>query len=314
MKQSEGKTVTIVAMKRLWILGVFLLVGLHAAPAMAAAPSLEVNMIARLEGSVPVGAQRVPMLRLQMRTSCITGVNLSTIVLHHVGHGAVTDIERVYGYVDGARVTRASIFRRDGSVTLYFRNFDIPQCTSKTVDVVADFAADASPAGEHAITLSQASDVAADPPARVTLKSAAGAGLVRPTGRTIGSVSIQFLDLLQNPRYGDGQVVARFLLKGGERDQEVKAITFTNDGSARDGDLGDLAITTTTGTRLTEQAAQLAGDKVRLEFLEPFVIGRNQTRMLQLRADVRASSRRTLRIHVEEPSDVEAAPARYRGI
>lgn len=281
---------------------------------MAAEPSLEVSVVARLAGSVPVGAQRVQMLQLELRSSCSASVNLSSIVLRHVGHGAVSDIDRIYGYADGSRATRTSTFRRDGVVTLYFRNFAIPQCASRTLDIVADFATDASPAGEHAVTLSQASDVAADPSARIFLGSAVKMGLVRPTGRTIGSVTVELLDLLLHPRFGDDQVVARFLLKGGDRDQEVSAMTFTNDGSARNGDLVDLAVTTTTGTRLSNRAAALSGDKVRLEFVEPFVLGRNQSRMLQLRADVRASSKRTLRFHVEEPSDVEARPARYRGI
>jgi hypothetical protein len=310
------KSDTLSAMRRIFASVLSSLILLPAAAPVSAAsiPSVEVRIVARQEGSVPVGAQRVAMLRLEFRTSCIQGVTISNILLRHIGHGDPRDIERIYGYADGQRITRSVPFRRDGSVSLIFNSFDIPQCTSKTIDVVADFAADAQAAGEHAITLSQASDVVTTPPANVVLNSVAPVTLVRPTGRTVGTVDIQFLDLLTPPRFGGAQTVARFILKGGERDQEVSAITFTNDGSARDGDLENLRVTTTSGLLLSEQTAKMTGDTVRVEFSEPFFIGRNQSRMLQLRADVRTGRRRTIRFTVEEPSDVEAAPARYRGI
>ena len=53
-------------------------------------------------------------------------------------------------------------------------------------------------------------------------------------------------------------------------------------------------------------------DRVRLSFDPPFLLRRNEERLVELRADVLASRRKTIRIVLEEESDVEATVKRGR--
>ena len=80
------------------------------------------------------------------------------------------------------------------------------------------------------------------------------------------------LSLTRRIHYGLNQVLGRFQLEAtGDTDQGVTAITFTNDGSAKDGDITRLVLTTRQGV-ITETAARMDGEHVRIEFSEPFII------------------------------------------
>ena len=44
----------------------------------------------------------------------------------------------------------------------------------------------------------------------------------------------------------------------------------------------------------------------------PLILKKNQTRLLELKADVRASRSRTIQLIIEEPGDIEAERANLR--
>jgi hypothetical protein len=113
--------------------------------------------------------------------------------------------------------------------------------------------------------------------------------------------------------WGTDRIVARLLLSGGSSaDQEVTAITFTNDGSAHDADMQNIYMETSSHQQLSEPVAQMDGRTVRIVFDPPLKLQRNAAKLLHLRADVRASASHTIEWTIDEPSDVEARTAGRR--
>ena len=51
---------------------------------------------------------------------------------------------------------------------------------------------------------------------------------------------------------------------------------------------------------------------VRFVLSPPLILKKNQTRLLELKADVRASRSRTIQLIIEEPGDIEAERANLR--
>lgn len=277
---------------------------------LAASPSLTVTQSPIAAGSVPKGAQRVPFLSLAFSASCASDATVSEITLGHAGLGSSVDLSRAYALdAKGRRITRARpIDAEDRSVTLRFAPpLSIDACATVAVTVAADVSPDAAPSGEHLLSLSSASDVSADVPVSVRSPEPAPTAVVRP--RSVGTVSVT----VEGPRaaqlYGANRILARVRLEAdGERDQDISSITLTNSGKATDGDLQNLRLTRR-GVAVTSVAATMDGDLVTLTFEPALRLGRNDEVLLELKGDIRASKRRTVRFVLEEPSDLSAAPA-----
>ncbi len=257
--------------------------------------------------SVPPGAQRVEMLRLILTADCSGDVNINTISVQRRGLGANSDIMSVYVVQRGRRITRArSIARKDGSVDLNVRRFRIPACQVEEVTILADFSPDASLAGEHRFALRAIE--AAGSTVRINQRIAARATARRTSGRAVGQIAVEYLRLTRRVRFGARQIVSRFTLQADSRDNHlVRAITFTNNGSASEADLQNLYIGFR-NRRISTLIPQMRGDTVRIEFDPPFFLKKNHKLKFSLRADVRASRSHTIQFVVEEPADVEATP------
>ncbi|MDD5469806.1 MAG: hypothetical protein PHO92_03350 [Candidatus Peribacteraceae bacterium] len=269
---------------------------------------------AALISSIAAGSQRVPMLAVSLAASCEADVPVVALTVVRSGLGAHADIQAVYAEEGGRRLSSArTVDSRDGSVQLRLRNFAVPACEARTVRVLVDFSPDAALAGEHRLLLAPVSPVDAGD-ASVTVQESVLPLVRRTAGSVRGSVDLSMRDVSQRISYGEQRRVARFLLSARGREwQEVRAIRFTNQGSARGSDLQNLSVVTSTGKRISGVAAALEGDSVSIVFNPPLLLSPGQERVLELRADVRASIRKTIRFTVEEPSDVIARPARQRG-
>jgi hypothetical protein len=264
--------------------------------------------------SLQQGAQRVPMLTLHITASCSEDIQLQSIRVRRRGLGSSSDILSVYAMSDGQRLNRGRQLSRTGYAQLQFRNVQIPACDTKTILILADFSPDAAVAGEHWMTVEHASDIDTGI-ARISLVRSSKTPLKHATtgGRTRGTITVEYLSLLKTVRYGSNRTVARIRLEADGRDDHlIGAMTFTNDGSARNTDLQRLYLRAGRSRRLSRSVQQLNGDTVRLVLDPPLVLKKNQKRLLELQADVRAGRRKTLRLIIEEPSDIEAEPARVR--
>lgn len=276
-------------------------------PAIAADASiLSVQVLPQPSGSIAVGSQRVKMLSVRLTASCGSDVTLVSIALHHRGLGNPQDIERVYAFAEDSRLTRSALMSgKNGVATLQFKRLKIHTCETQTIDVLADFRSDAAAAGEHQLMIAGEGDVWTDPAVHINLNPT-GTAVTIPVGKPVGAVSAEGLTLPLPLTYGNARTVARLRLRGDANDdQQITAITFVNDGTARDADLQNLFLETSGHTRLSPTIPTLNGDRVRLELSPPLLIHRNEVRLIQLLGDIRASRRKTVELRIQEPADIE---------
>lgn len=272
-------------------------------------PRGSLTVAAESSGSatVPPGAQRVEMMRFRMTAGCNGDVDIATISLQRRGLGANADIASIYAVHRGKRITRARpVARKDGSVDLNVRNFRLPACEEEDVLILADFSTNASAAGEHRFELRGIE--AGGSTVRIEQHIAAPSTARRTSGRSVGQITVDYLNLNRRVRFGERQTVSRFTLKTDNKDDHLlQAITFTNNGSASTDDLQHLYIGFR-NRRISTIVPQLNGDTARIQFDPPFLLKKNQTLKFGLYADVNASRSRTIQFVIEEAGDIEAVP------
>lgn len=269
---------------------------------------VEVIAAPAASGSVARGAQRVPFLELAVTASCSDDAAIKSMRIRHEGKGSAADLARVYAVRDGVRISDSRTFSaRDGRLTLRFKGASLEACDMQHIYIVGDLSADATPSGEHVLRIESSDDIDAGD-MKVFFSTSTAADPIWTTPGIIGKVNAAFLPLLQSVRFGKNRTVARFTLTAEEKDQVVSQITLTNDGKASNEDLTNFSIVDSKGDRLTEKTASMDGKIVTLRFVPGFLLRKNATKLLQLRADVNASRKGTIRFVVEEPSDIIAAP------
>lgn len=253
------------------------------------------------------------MLRLSLAASCSGDVTVRGITVTHGGMGALRDIASVYVLEDGRRLSRGrALSSRDGTVTLSLRPaLVVPACGKKEIAIASDFAADAAVMGEHALALASPDGIDAQG-ASVALADEGVTAVLRTAGVEQGSVTAEFLPLLQRVTYGDRRTVARLRVTAeGGYDQEISAMTLTNDGSARDSDLQNLTLETARGEVLA-RSPSLDDHRAVFSLAAPLLLKSGEEKLLTVRASVRAGRRRTIDFLLEEAGDLIARRARSR--
>lgn len=266
--------------------------------------NLTVNTTSAGYGSIPPGAQRVEMLRMNLSADCTGNVPIRSINLQRRGLGFNTDISDVYVMHRGRRVSSARpITQRSGNVDLSLRDLTIPACMDENIEIYADFSSSASPAGEHTLVLRSID--AGKSTVRIDQRNTDFTPTLRTAGGgRRGSLSVQYLRLNNRVRYGSRQRLLRFTLEADSMgDQRVSQITFTNNGSASDSDLQNLFVEFR-NRRISTLASQMDDDRVTLVLDPPFTIPSGSTLQFGLRADVRASRSRTIQFRIEEEADI----------
>lgn len=253
--------------------------------------------------SIPQGAQRVNFGMFTITAPCTADSMIESVILKHSGLGDTEDVDRVYLTEGNKRLTSArSISTRDRTVELRLRGLRIAKCTTRTFSILADFSGDAAFGGEHRI------DVVSVRTGRGTAAIAAGSDRTdstRAVPATTGTITVEYRDLLRSVLYGKNRTLARISLSAEGEDQQISSIVFTNDGSARNADLQNLRLFD--GDELLAPVVKnLDGDTLRFELDSPLLLDRNQSKLLTVKGDVRASRKRTIRFIIDEPSDIEA--------
>jgi hypothetical protein len=283
------------------------------AHAQSARPDLMVTQAFPPDRSVPQGAQRVAFLRLTFTVSCRTDFLLRSLRFDHSGLGAPRDIDRVYA-VDalGRRITGVQTpATEDGNVLLRFRTMPMPACSTVQLHILADMASNAATSGEHRFFIATADGVQMDG-ASVSLETSDSPAPFRIVPANAPVIDVRILAPPPRITYGTNRLLARFALRAEVDNQQVYAVTLQNEGSARDADVRNLSLRTQTGDTSSQVQSSLTGESVRLAFDPPLHLERKRTYVLQLRGDVRSSSRRTIAFTISEPSDVEAKHAKHQ--
>ncbi len=256
------------------------------------------------QGIVPQGALRVPLLTVRLKAGCSSAVQVTSLQFKHEGKGATSDFLRVYVMTGERRLSNGQSVPRKQDIRLRMRGVEIPRCGYTDVSLYGDLSPSAISMAEHRFRfIGATTDGALDG----TSTSQASPLKVTPHS-TSPSVTVSFLTVHTTMTYGEGRTVARILLTGaGSATQEISAITFTNDGSAANSDLQNIFLETADRSPISTVSEHMDGRTVRIVFHTPMELRRNQSLLLQLRADVRASRTHTIQWTIEEPSDIETA-------
>lgn len=282
-------------------------------PLLADSATVTVNQeVPSASSSIPKGAQRIPMMRIALSASCDEDVTLTSLTLTHRGLGAAADLSRIYILEGQRRISRAhSISSKERTVDVRLRAFTIKRCTTRTIDVLTDFSADASVGAMHALSIVSANDVhAGDADIELQMLPVSAPAVTVPASSAV--VEVEYLPLLGSVTYGANRTLARIKLTGDGDNQHITRIVLTNDGSARDTDLLNLSLETSRGEEIANVLPHLDGSLATFELNPAMLLEDNQTKMLLLKGDVRASRRRTIRFIIEEPSDILAEIRRGR--
>lgn len=282
-------------------------------PAAAVEAQSSVRITAQsllVDGSIPPGAQRVPMLRVTIENSCEGSATIFGLELRRRGLGDRRDISAVHAVSEGSRISRSRpISRRNNQVSIPLRQYSVPACKTNVIYIYADFSRSASVAGQHAIELL---NVESDATVSMRVQPAQSA-VLSTVGSPVGELSVEYLRLHRRIRYGDRRTVARFRIEAdSESDHLLTKITLTNQGTARDDNLQNLYLVTGRNRKVSPVIPKLVGDTATLRFDPPLALKRNQSRTFSLMSDVRSGIRRSIQFTVEEPSDIQARPLRRR--
>jgi hypothetical protein len=256
-----------------------------------------------LAASIPQGAQRVNLGMFTITAPCEADSSIESVTLRHSGLGDAGDIDRVYLAEGIRRISPARSFSgRENTIELRLRGLNIRSCTTRTFSILADFSSEAAAGSEHFVDV----DSVRTASGTVTVAKQTAGAPVRPVPSSSGRITVEYRDLHGPVRYGNTRTIVRMLLSAdGEEDQQITSITFTNEGSARNADLQRLRLFDGT-TLLAPVVKSLDGDTLRFELDPPLSLSRNQEKLLTVKADVRASVKRTIQLIIDEPSDIEA--------
>lgn len=282
----------------------FFLLPLPIAVAQVPVPLLDVTVTSGTQSIYP-GASRVSVLTLHLKNGCETPAELEAITIRHKGLGSRQDIERLYALTGTRRITSGAPMQQAGTATLRFRGFRMEPCDEKTITIAADFSGESAIAAQHWFYLSSA-DVALRTPGQVTVRVSEAGPTSTAAGDTSSSITVTELELPAALRYGTQRTLARIRLEAsGRRNQAIHAITFTNGGSARGQDLQNFYLQASNGTILSDTVPSMDDRIVTVRLRAPYVLEPRDTVQLYLKGDVRASRKRTVRLTVEEPGDIE---------
>src|SRR3989344_6358374 len=262
---------------------------------------------AGMAGSVPRGATNIPMLRLDISPDCENDITLEGITLTHTGLGSVSDIEGVFLSTGQRRVTRVLGFDSgDKKARLRFSPpMKIPKCSAISMQAMINLSPDAKVASEHSVNLKSASDIQSTAKSiKISDRDPSERIIANP--KQAGTITVNFLPLYGRLRYGRIETAARIKLSADNKSAHLlKKITLINQEDARDMNLTDMTLQTRSGTVLTRTAQRMHGKTVTLEFNPSYILRRNETLILLLKARVNGGPQRKVNFYLEEKNDLE---------
>ncbi len=257
----------------------------------------------------------MPMLTLSFQASCGAGnTQVASLTLTHTGLGNAQDIRSVYALNGYQRITRSGHFNQIGKTTIRFmKPLTVAACTKQSIVIAADFDADAESGGEHGVSIQTKNDVQTTASEITLVTETEESTVANVAGGTTGKITVTYLPLRGNLRYGATQALARLqLTASGTSDSLLKSITLTNDGTARDSNFSDLRMETSAGETISNIAGHLDGKTVHLTFTPNYILRRGDVKTIVLKGRVTGSALRTVQFLLQEESDLETADIRLR--
>ncbi|MEQ1849216.1 MAG: S-layer homology domain-containing protein [Candidatus Peribacteraceae bacterium] len=278
--------------------------------------TLEVTLAAKnpVGDTVPKGAQGVVFTSLDL-SAVADDVVVESLTVLHEGFGDSADFSGVYAMVDGARVTRKrTIDSSSYTATLRFtKPLRVTKGDTVTIQVAGDFTTSAVTASEHSLTVELPTDFVSNAKS-VTGNFPLRGKSFRVAAVSAGTVSIEYRSATPSDvKVGDkGSTVGKFEVNvNNVEDQTIYSMTLENDGTASDGDFGNLAIERSDGTVLTKTVAATVSDFATFVFDPPFTVLEGDRITLTLVADINGGAAKNIKFHFDETGDIFAVGSLY---
>ncbi len=277
---------------------------------------LEATLSAKnpLGDTIPKGAQGVVFTSIDL-TASADDVVLENLTILHEGFGDSSDFSGVYAVWEGARVSRKrTIDSQSYTSTLRFtKPLVIKAGQTVTLQIAGDLTTTATTASEHSLSVELPSDFvsnAKEVKGNFPLKGKA----FRVAAVSSGTVSVSYRSVTPaDIKIGEkGVTIGKFEISlDSAEDQTIYSMTVENDGTASDGDFGNLMIKRSDGTVLTKAVATTSGDFATLVFDPPFTVLEGDRITLSVVADILGGAAKNIKIHFDETGDIFAVGSLY---
>ncbi len=277
---------------------------------------LEATLSAKnpLGDTIPKGAQGVVFTSIDL-TASADDVVLENLTILHEGFGDSSDFSGVYAVWEGARVSRKrTIDSQSYTSTLRFtKPLVIKAGQTVTLQIAGDLTTTATTASEHSLSVELPSDFvsnAKEVKGNFPLKGKA----FRVAAVSSGTVSVSYRSVTPaDIKIGEkGVTIGKWEISlDSAEDQTIYSMTVENDGTASDGDFGNLMIKRSDGTVLTKAVATTSGDFATLVFDPPFTVLEGDRITLSVVADILGGAAKNIKIHFDETGDIFAVGSLY---
>lgn len=278
--------------------------------------SLEATLSAKnpVGDTIPKGAQGVIFLSVDL-TATSDDVVLENLTMLHEGFGSSSDFSGVYAVVDGARVTRKrTIDSQSYTATLRFtKPLVIMAGKTVTLQLAGDLITTATISSEHAFTLELPTDFASNAKS-VTGNFPLKGKSFRVAAVASGIVTISYRSVTPSSiKVGDkGATIGKWEVSlDSTEDQTVYSMTIQNNGTAGDGDFGNIQIRRSDGTVLTKSADATVGDYATLVFDPPFTILEGDRITMSVVADISGGAAKNIQVTFDETGDIFSVGSLY---
>jgi hypothetical protein len=95
-----------------------------------------------ITGSVPLGAERIPMLQLTFKASCSAPVTIRTLTVHHTGLGSVSNLAKMYAVDGTTRLSRGVVLSSKNATRLLYLHADVTASKRRTIALTVEETSD----------------------------------------------------------------------------------------------------------------------------------------------------------------------------
>lgn len=281
-------------------------------------PALHVALSARnpLGDVIARGATHVPALTVDLTASCAGNVFVESIAVMQRGQGPPADIAGLSLWSGNERVSRAHIpDEKTRKAVLRFREpLFLKACATASLTIFADFTLSARTGDRHAFMIGKADDVFVRGGGEVGGTFPLAGETFEMGSEPAGGVTLTYADVPEESVDSDRREVvigALTISAGDTEDQTLSTLTLRNAGTAHDGDVTALFLRRSDGARLTTIIPEFTDDHAPFLFDPPYTVHAGEAVALELVADIINGAGRSVRVQMEEGSDLFATGSRH---
>lgn len=271
------------------------------------------------EASVPALASGVNLGSFTFKSNG-SAESISSIKFTRTGLGDTNDFTSVYVYADGVRLRSGKTISSDDN-TVEFSNLGIKIAKDSSVEVSlkGDIAGTASSTPTGSVTGGEENyfGIASDKDVTTDADSVTGlpvtAEKVKLLTTVVSTITVANGATLSKPTLGQSSAkVGSFKVTAGTNNAVINGVTLVQNGSISNSYLKNFVVKESVSGKEMGTADALVGDKLVVQFNEPYTVTKSQNRTFDVYADTTGGkSTDTVRLYIEEAGDLMVEDAQY---